>query len=136
MRSERQTATNDGSAVDRPAPDEEIGRAPQVTCPPLAMPKREVVHLREDKQVIPIVVIRAEGNPAVDVVVASIIVRGMLKGVATLKRQTSREALLDRGLQGVVMIIGIIPEIVDVLRPAVLAVEGPAVVLRYSREAN
>src|SRR6267378_2641868 len=137
MWSEGQAATNDGSAVDRPASDDEVGRAAQVACPPLAMAKRQIVHLSKDKQVITIVVIGPEGNSAVDVVVASIIVRGMLEGVATLKRQTAREALLDGGLQGVVMIIGIVPEIIDALGPTVLAVEGPAVVLRYSSgEAN
>ena len=30
------------------------------------------------------------------------------------------------------MVVGIVPEIIDVLRPAVLVEEGPAVVLRYS----
>src|SRR5882762_8110046 len=132
MWSEGQAATNDGSTVDRPAPDEEVGRAPQVAHPPPAMAKREVIHLRENKQVVAIVVIRAVGNSAVDVVVASVVVRGMLEGVAALKGQTAREALLDGGLQGVVMIIGIVPEIIDALGPTVLAVEGPAVVLWHS----
>src|SRR6266850_1711545 len=100
------------------------------------MAKRQIVHLSKNKQVITIVVIRAVGNFAVDVVVAPVVIRRMLEGVAALERQTAREALLDRGLQGVVMIIGIVPEIVDVLRPAVLVVEGSAVVLRYCREAN
>src|SRR6266850_6924856 len=105
MWSEGQAATDDGSAVDRPASDDQVGCAPQVARPPLAMAKREIVHLRKNKQVVAIVVIRAVGDSAVDVVVASVVIRGMLEGVAALKGQTTREALLDCGLQGVVMII-------------------------------
>src|SRR2546422_5155578 len=101
------------------------------------MANREIVNLRKNKQVVAIVVIRAVSDSAVDVVVAPVVVGGMLEGVATLKGQTSRVALLDCGLQGVVMIICIVSKIIDALGPAVQVVKGPTIVLRYaSREAN
>ena len=95
MWSEGQAAADDGSAVDRPASDEEVRCAPQVACPLLAMAKRKIVNLRKNKQVVAIVVIRAVSNSAVDVVIAPVVVRGMLEGVAALEGQTAREALLN-----------------------------------------
>src|SRR5207249_6111801 len=132
MWGERQTASDDCSAVDRPAPDQKIGRAPQIARPPLTMAKREIVDLRKDKQVVAIVVIRAVSNSAVDVVIASVVVRGMLEGVTALEGQTTGEALFNCRLQGIVVVIGIASEIIDILRPAVVVVERPAVVLWYS----
>src|SRR5690242_16144802 len=96
------------------------------------MTKREIVNLRKYKQVVAIVIIWAIRNSTVDVVVAPVVVGGMLERVAPLEGQTAREALLDGSLQGVVVIVGIVSEIVDTLRPAVLAKERSAVVLRYS----
>src|ERR1700682_3141592 len=122
---ERQATANHRRAVYGPAADQQISRSAHAAGVLLALAEWQIVYLGQDEHVVPVIIVGTIGDFSVDVVIVAVIVGGVLESVIRIEGQTGSEALLDCGLQRVVVIVGIVPEIVDALCPAIKRVIVP-----------